>query len=140
MTLDNTHKRLLDNQKTGVVVMDKELRLLYLNVAAESLLEISVRKASKLFIGDVLIKAAEDIGEMQTALTNSHSFTKRQTQLQLMHGKTVDVDYTITPFEEDGEQRVLLEITSLEHSYRINRGVSEQHTCDDQRIGERPRT
>ena len=75
MTLDNPHKRLLDNQKTGVVVMDKDLRLLYLNVAAQNLLEISVRKASKLFIGDVLIKAAQDIGEMQTALTNSNSFT-----------------------------------------------------------------
>lgn len=121
MTLDNTHKRLLDNQKTGVVVMDKDLRLLYLNVAAENLLEISVRKANKLFIGDVIIKAAEDIGEMQTALNNNNSFTKRQAQLQLMHGKTVDADYTITPFEEDGEKRALLEITSLEHSYRINR-------------------
>jgi two-component system, NtrC family, nitrogen regulation sensor histidine kinase GlnL len=124
VTLDNPHKRLLDNQKTGVVVMDKDLHLLYLNVAAQNLLEISVRKASKLFIGDVLIKAAQDIAEMQTALTNSNSFTKRQTQLQLMHGKIVDADYTITPFEEDGEPRVLLEITSLEHSYRISREES----------------
>ena len=109
MTLDNTHKRLLDNQKTGVVVMDKDLRLIYLNVAAENLLEISVRKASKLVIGDVLINAAEDIGEIQTALSNNSSFTKRQAQLQLMQGKTVDADYTITPFEENGERRALLE-------------------------------
>ena len=124
MILDNPHKRLLDNQKIGVVVMDKDLRLLYLNIAAENLLEISVRKANKLFIGDVLIKAAEDIGEMQTALTNRNSFTKRQAQLQLMYGKIVNADYTITPFDEDGEQRVLLEITSLEHSNRISREES----------------
>ena len=128
MTLDNAYKRLLDNQKTGVVVMDKDLRLLYLNVAAENLLEISVRKANQLFIGDVLIKAEEDIGEIQTALSKSSSFTKRQVQLQLMHGKTVDVDYTITPFDEDGKQRALLEITSLEHSYRINREESLNST------------
>ena len=128
MTLDNAYKRLLDNQKTGVVVMDKDLRLLYLNVAAENLLEISVRKASQLFIGDVLIKAKEDIGEIQTALSKSSSFTKRQVQLQLVHGKTVDVDYTITPFDEDGKQRALLEITSLEHSYRINREESLNST------------
>ena len=128
MTLNNAHKRLLDNQKTGVVVMDKDLRLLYLNVAAENLLEISVRKASKLFIGDVFIKAAEDIGEMQTALSNNNSFTKRQAQLQLMHGKTVDADYTITPFEQDGELCALLEINSLEHSYRINREESLNST------------
>lgn len=128
VTLENSHKRLLDNQKTGVVVLDKDLRLLYLNVAAENLLEISFRKANMLFIGDVLIKAAEDIGEMQTALNNNSSFTKRQAQLQLMHGKTVDADYTITPFEDDGEQRALLEITSLEHSYRISREESLNST------------
>ncbi len=122
------HKRLLDNLKTGVVMLDKDLRLLYLNVAAENLLEISVRKANMLFIGDVLIKAAEDIGEMQTALANSNSFTKRQAQLKLMHGKSVDVDYTITPFEENGERRALLEITSLEHSYRISREESLNST------------
>ena len=109
-------------------MLDKDLRLLYLNVAAENLLEISVRKANMLFIGDVLIKAAEDIGEMQTALANSNSFTKRQAQLKLMHGKTVDVDYTITPFEENGERRALLEITSLEHSYRISREESLNST------------
>ena len=83
MTPDNLHKRLLDNLKTGVVVMDRELRLLSLNVAAENLMEISVRKANRLFIGDVFIKAAEDIGEMQTALNNNSSFTKRQARLQL---------------------------------------------------------
>jgi two-component system nitrogen regulation sensor histidine kinase GlnL len=128
VTQNNVHKRLLDNLKTGVVMLDKDLRLLYLNVAAENLLEISVRKANMLFIGDLLIKAAEDIGEMQTALANSNSFTKRQAQLKLMHGKTVDVDYTITPFEENGERWVLLEITSLEHSYRISREESLNST------------
>lgn len=128
MTKDNVHKRLLDNLKTGVVMLDKDLRLLYLNVAAENLLEISVRKANMLFIGDVFIKAAEDIGEMQAALANSNSFTKRQAQLKLMHGKSVDVDYTITPFEENGERRALLEITSLEHSYRISREESLNST------------
>lgn len=128
MTLDKVHKRLLDNMKTVVVVMDEELRLLYLNVAAESLLEISVRKACGLFIGEVFIDAAEDIGEMQTALENSNSFTKRQAQLMLMHGKTVDVDYSITPFEYGGEQRALLEITSLEHSNRISREESLNST------------
>ncbi len=128
VTPENLHKCLLDNLKIGVVVMDNKLRLLFLNVAAENLLEISVRKASQLFIGDVFIKATEDIDEMQTALTNNSSFTKRQTRLQLMHGKLVDADYTITPFEENGEQRALLEITSLEHSYRINREESLNST------------
>ena len=128
MTPDSLYKRLLDNLKTGVVVMDQQLRLLSLNIAAENLLDISALKANKLFIGDVFIKAEEDISEMQTALNNSSSFTKRQAQLQLSHGKILDVDYTLTTFDEDGEQRALLEISSLEHSYRINREESLNST------------
>ena len=65
MTLDTVHKRLLDNLNTGVLLLDDELRLLYINLAAENLLEISDRKARQLFISDVFIEAAEDITEMQ---------------------------------------------------------------------------
>ncbi|MEQ8409313.1 MAG: nitrogen regulation protein NR(II) [Gammaproteobacteria bacterium] len=124
MTLDNVHKRLLDNLKTGVLLLDSELRLLYINMAAESLLDISDRKANRLFIGELLINAEEDISEMQNALRNSSSFTKRKAELQLIHGKSLFVDYTINPFEENGETQALFEITSLEHSHRISREES----------------
>jgi len=125
---NNLYKRLLDNLKTGVVLLDSKLRLLYLNIAAESLLGISNRKANQLFIGDVFINAAEDIGEMQTALNNNASFTKRKVQLHLMHGKRMSVDYTVTPFEENGQQRALLELDSLEHSNRLDREESLNST------------
>lgn len=121
MTLDNIHKRLLDNLKIGVVLLDNKLRLIYLNLAAENLLDISDRKANRLFIGDVFIDAAEDIDEMRTALEKNSSFTKRKAKLKVIHGKTINVDYTINPFEQNGETQALLELNSLEHSHRINR-------------------
>ncbi len=124
MTLDNVHKRLLDNLKTGVLLLDSELRLLYINMAAESLLDISDRKAHLLFIGELLVNAEEDIKEMQNALRNSSSYTKRKAELQLIHGKSLFVDYTINPFEENSETQALFEITSLEHSHRISREES----------------
>lgn len=128
MTRNKLHKRLLDNLKTAVLLLDDKLRLSYLNIAAESLLEISDRKANQLFIGDVFINAAEDIGEMQTALNNTRSFTKRKARLRLMHGKDINVDYTITPFEENGEQLAVLELDSLEHSSRLDREESLNST------------
>ena len=128
MTLDNIHKRLLDNLKTGVMLLDSNLRLRFLNIAAESMLEISNRKASQLFVGEIFINAAEDIGEIQTALSNKRSFTKHQAQLKLIHGKLISVDYTITPFDVDGEELVLLELISLEHSHRISREESLNST------------
>ena len=124
MTLDSIHKRLLDHLKTGVVLLDSDLKLLYINIAAEALLEMSDKKAKQLFIGDILIKAEEDIGEMQIAMVKNISFTKRKAELQLPHGKSIFVDYTLSPFELEGEAQALLEISSLGHSQSISREES----------------
>ncbi|MDD9891546.1 MAG: nitrogen regulation protein NR(II) [Gammaproteobacteria bacterium] len=124
MTLENVHKRLLDQLKTGVVLLDSNLRLLYINIAAEALLEISDKKARHLFIGDIITNAEEDIGEMQTAMVKNSSFTKRKAELNVMRDKTIFVDYTLSPFEYEGESKALMEINSLEHSQRISREES----------------
>jgi two-component system nitrogen regulation sensor histidine kinase GlnL len=121
VNLDSEYKRLLDNLKTGVVLLDSELRVLYLNVAAQNLLDTSDRKANQLFIGDVFNDAAQEIEEMRKALANASGFTKYKVELQIMHGKNIIVDYTINPFEFNGESRALLELNSLEHSHRISR-------------------
>lgn len=124
MTLDNAHKRLLDNLKTGVILLDADLRIRYLNAAAQHLMELSERKANGLFIGAVFLSTAEDITAMQTALRNDNSFTKRHVELHLPQGKSLIVDYTLNPFEDGGEQLALLELNSLEHSHRISREES----------------
>lgn len=121
MTLDNVHKRLLDNLNTGVLLLDSKLCLLYINMAAENLLEISEGKAKQLFIGDVFINAAGDIDEMQAALTNRSSFTRRKAEFRLNHGKLITVDYSINTFEENGKTQALLELNSLEHVNRTSR-------------------
>lgn len=124
VTLDNVHKRLLDNLKTGVVLLDSDMHLRYLNMAAELLLEISDNMANNAFIGEVLIGADEDIQEMRDAMENRRSRTKRSAELLVKHGKTILVDYTINPFEENGELLAMLELNSLEHSHRISQEVS----------------
>ena len=68
MTLENLHKRLLDNLKTGVVFLDSKLRFIYINAAAQALLEISDRKVHDVFIGDVLVNADKDVDEIQLSL------------------------------------------------------------------------
>ncbi len=121
MTLDNVHKRLLDTLKTGVILLDSKLRLLYINLAAENLLEVSNRQARQLFIGELFIEADADIADMKAALKNNSSITKRKAELRILHDKTIYVDYTVNPFEENGEMQAIIELNSLEHSARISR-------------------
>lgn len=126
VTLDNVHKRLLDNLKTGVLLLDSELRLLYLNMEAESLLDISDSKANQLHIGDVLLNAKDDVAEMRHAIETNVSFTKRAAELRTKHGKTLLADYTINPVEDNGNVQAILELISLEHSHRITQEESLQ--------------
>lgn len=121
MTLDNVHKRLLDTLKTAVILLDENLCLLYINLAAETLLDISDKKAKHAFIGDLFLGAAADINEMRAALTNNGSITQRRAELRTVHNKVIVVDYTINPFEENGEMQALIELNSLEHTHRISR-------------------
>jgi len=121
VTVDNHHKRLLDQLKTGVLLLDRELRISYLNQAAESVLEISDRQAPKLTLHDLLIGAEEDIQEIRRALQNEASFTKHQVSFRLFSGKSITVDYTINPFDDEGQAWILMEIQSLYYSHRISR-------------------
>src|SRR5690554_7956351 len=86
-------KRLLDSLTTSVLVLDQSLRVQYMNLAAESLLAISGRQLHQVYIGDIFINAAQDTEEIKAALQDQHSFTKRKTQLTLMNGRSLQVDY-----------------------------------------------
>lgn len=114
-------KRLLDSLTTSVLVLDPDLRLQYMNLAAESLLAISGRQLHQVYIGDIFINAAQDVLEVQQALTDHHSFTKRKTQLQLLNGKTLQVDYTVTPLLDFPDAAVLIEIQGTNYAERISR-------------------
>jgi two-component system nitrogen regulation sensor histidine kinase GlnL len=121
LTLEKLHKRLLDNLTTGILVLDERLHLGYINLAAESLLAISGRQFSGSHIRDFLIDSEQDIVEISNAHADNRSFTKRRTELHLLHGKSITVDYTITPLTDLADAYILMEIQALTYAERINR-------------------
>ena len=114
-------RRLLDSLNTAVLLLDEGLRIRMINPAAENLLALSSRKAAGLRLGEILVNGAEDIEAMRESMRERSGFTKRLAQLRLSHGKTVELDYSVTPVRLDGELLALLEMNSLEHSQRVNR-------------------
>ena len=124
MTIDSIHKKLLDQLKTAVLLLDSNLTLQFLNLAAEQLLEVSGRKAIGLTLGQLFIAADTDIAEIDSALSDNTSFTKREATLMLSHGKKIEIDFTVNTFDDAQGRQALIEIHSLEHAYRINREES----------------
>ncbi len=121
LTLDTLHKRLLDSLTTGILVLDERLHLGYINLAAESLLAMSGRQFLGAHLRDFLIDSEQDIAEITKAYADKHSFTKRRTELHLLHGKSITVDYSITPLIDVDDASVLVEIQALTYAERINR-------------------
>lgn len=118
---NKSYRRLLDTLATAILVLDDDLRLQYINLAAENLLAISGRQVNNAFIGDIFINAGDDVSDIRQALAAHHSFTKRKTQLHLVNGKSLQVDYTVTPLNDFPDAAVVIEIQSMNYAERISR-------------------
>lgn len=121
MNIKRLHKRLLDHLSTGIIVFDQKLRLSYINLAAESLLAISGRQFQSAWIGDIFLGAEQDIADISNARDSHHSFTRRRAELHLPQGRTIVVDYTITPLTDMEDAHILMEVQALNYAERISK-------------------
>jgi two-component system nitrogen regulation sensor histidine kinase GlnL len=120
---------ILDHLSSAVVLLDKNLRYLYLNQAAEGLLAVSHQHA----YGQLFSDLVRDTGDLKAsflhALETGTPFTQRQATLTLgtLH-QNVLVDISATPLPE---QSLLLEMQAMDRLVRISREeaiVSSQQT------------
>ncbi len=120
------YRNILEHQSTAVLLLDSSLRLIYLNQAAEALLAASHARSTGETLSCLLLgeKSFED--EMRGALQAQRSFTRRVTTLRAPQaGREITIDYTVSPIEDDGAVRLLVEMQPLERFLRINREATQ---------------
>lgn len=118
-------RRLLENLNTAVLLFDQELRLIYLNPAAEVLLAASARQARGVNLKELLNSNQELIESFRRSLKSNHPFTERDVPLTLPSGHTITVDCTVTPLNEPHHTaELLVEILRVDHHRRIVREES----------------
>lgn len=123
------HTRLLDNLTTAILLVDAGMRVIYLNPAAEGLLELSSARIVGEEIERVLQEDSDTSASLQRVLETGVGFTKRQATLHLGVGKEMTVDYVVTPVTLDSEA-LIIEIQPLDRLMRISREeaiLSAQH-------------
>jgi len=123
---DIQHKLLLDNLSTATLLMDKELRLVYLNLAAESLLGMSASRVLKQPISQLFSENGQPIDGLQNAMATGVPFTKRHTELRLPLPRDIAVDYTVTPISAPIDSGCLImEIQPLDRMLSISSDASQ---------------
>ncbi|TDR57032.1 two-component system nitrogen regulation sensor histidine kinase GlnL [Halomonas ventosae] len=112
------YQRLMEHLTTAVLLLDGELRLRWMNPAAEALLAISLSRLKGLPLSS-LVDGGEEIGELLAkARDEFHPFTQREARLTLVTGEVLTVDYTVSPLSAD---ELLLEVEPRDRLLRISR-------------------
>ncbi len=120
------HKKIIDNLTLAIFLLDEELRLNYVNPAAEELLGTGVRHVLNRplteFIQDV---DGNFISHIQKSLRTGHPFSQREVCIKRLGGNEMTINCAITPMLSKGEKsECILEITQVDHLLRISR---EEH-------------
>lgn len=121
LNTENLNTSLLDNLTTAVIVLDKDLRLLYMNPAAEALLETSANHIHSLYIGDVLLKSRQLIKSLKNVKDNGVTFIARKVELIKTNTNQMTVDYSASRLIYQNETYIMLELQELDRSYNISR-------------------
>lgn len=119
MGVNPDFKQLLDNLTTAVMLVDDKLRLLYMNTACESLLQVSSNHAYGASIKSFYHESKNAMDKVTKTLEEEALYTKRKARWQLHNKQGITVDYTVTPL--NNVNQILFEIHPLDRLLQISR-------------------
>lgn len=121
LNTDNLNTSLLDNLTTAIILLNKDLHVIYINPAAEALLETSDRHSHNTYIGDVLLNVKELVKSLKSVKENGITFIARKVKLVKANTNRMTVDYSASRLIYENDTYVMLEIQELDRSYNISR-------------------
>ena len=120
---------IVDNQRTGIVVIDQRLSVVYLNPAAENLLTRSREQTIGASVGELLQADDNIVRTLKRALVEVQSVTVRKLEITLADRSHLILDISATPLPEGNA--LLLELQPLDIQLRFSRDdqlASQQET------------
>jgi len=123
----DAYRRIVENLATSVLVVEgQDLRLRYVNPAAEALFGISERQLRGLQLNEVVPEAGAFLDVLRRAASSGHALTEREMTLVLPHAvRPVKADCTVTPVvERGGHVELVVELLSIDRILRIAREES----------------
>jgi len=112
---------LVDNLSISVLVINSDLKIDYMNPAAEALFAASSRQSIGQPIKDLMPAEPVFIERMREVLVNGQGFTQHELALILTEDKRITVYCTVNVEESGEHQRLLIEMNQLDHHLRISR-------------------
>lgn len=118
---DALNTSLLDNLTTAVMLLDKALRLLYMNDAAEALLENSKNHCYLLPISSILLNSKPLATSLKQVMDNGITSIARKVVITKANTNKMTVDYSASRIIYKNETYLMVELQELDRSYNITR-------------------
>ena len=114
--------RILDNLNITILLFDAELRLRYLNPAAEMLFSGSARQLQNIPLHEILWTRDTLRPLLNEALQTGHPFSKHEQVFELLNGQEITADLTVTVLQDQSNKReILVELKPLDRLLKISR-------------------
>jgi len=126
----NSNGILLDSLSTSVVVIDHNLRIRYVNNAAESLFEFSRKQMVSNPINSFIAHNSLNHEQLAKTIERQDSFTQGELTLIFSHGKHCIVDFMANAFEKEEEVLLLLEFVQIDQQRKLSQ--DNQHWAHQQ--------
>ena len=110
-----------DNLTTAVLLLDHSLNVIQLNQSAESLFDLSEKRAINKKLSSLVPGWRHFEPLLADALRKGQMYTQRQAQIELIGGESLTVDLTVSSISEPSEAAVIVEVTALDRYLRIDR-------------------
>ena len=117
------NQRLLEYLNTGILLLDAELVVIYMNPAAEALLEMSGQRGLGVHFSELSDESDEAFQALEQSLITGHSYTKREASIQLHNQHQITLDYSVSPVShpETKLPTLLIELQGRDRLMRISR-------------------
>jgi len=117
------NQQLLEYLNTGILLLDVDLSVIYMNPAAEVLLQVSGRQGLGEHFYDLAWESDADREALQSSVSTGYTFTKRETEIVLHNTQSITVDYSVSPIvhPESRTPCLLIEIQGRDRLMRISR-------------------
>jgi two-component system nitrogen regulation sensor histidine kinase GlnL len=115
------YKQLLENLSTSVLVLNADLRVIFINPAAQALLELSESRSCGSQLEDLLPQHPLLPNKLEA--TRESAYTNRGLGIKLASGQEITIDCTVTPVSqpEASAPQLILELHTVDRIMRINR-------------------
>lgn len=118
-SVDKFKKTFLSELNTGIIILDRSLKVVSINPSALSFLDTSEMLSIGNKIDQIFYEEPDNLKSFEGSLKEHRGFTKTDALLHLKKGKKVLCNYSIHPISGGSQDGLLIEITNKEASSEL---------------------